>query len=141
MPNTMTMMENTQEKINFTGPACKADGWFGIHDGLHTISISVVNFTGRVYVEGSIEINPTEDDWFIIPIGDETSYIQFPINPNKPTGEYASGGDTKTIGVNIKINTLWLRARLDRSYMPDASFQDSDSLKRIGNINCITLAR
>lgn len=141
MPETTMMMGNTQELANLTGDAIKADGWYGHVRGLHTIVIQVINFTGRIHVEASLELNPTENDWFAVKLDDETSYIQFPLNPMKPTGDYQGGGDTETVGVTFKINALWLRARLDRSYLPNTNLQDPNILTLLGNVVKITLAR
>lgn len=142
MPSTAVMMTNTQEIANLTGDACKADGWFGHVDGLHTVVVQVVNFTGRIHIEASLELNPTEADWFPIKLTETTSYLQFPINPLAPTGEYVSGGDTSTLGYTFKINALWLRARLDRTYLSDVLYEeDPQVLALLGNVVKITLAR
>jgi len=142
MTNTVIMMANTQEHASLTGEAIKADGWYGHTDGLHTVVIQVVNFTGRVYVEASLEPDPSESDWFPIALSETTPYIQYPIDPMHPTGEYDSSGDTRTTGVTFKINTLWLRARLDRSYL-DTGLYDANpaALAALGNVSKITLAR
>lgn len=142
MPETVKMMGNSQEIANLTGEACKADGWHGHVRGLHTVVIQVVNFTGRISIEASLELNPTDADWFPIKLSDEANYIQFPINPMKPTGDYDSGGDTSTVGVSFKINALWLRAKLDRTYISDVLYDaDYRSLRMLGNVVKIELAR
>lgn len=142
MPQTVMMMGNTQEISNLTGEACKADGWYGHVQGLHTVVIQVVNFTGRLLIEASLELNPTEDDWFPVKLTDETDYVEFPINPYKPTGDYGSGGDTSTIGFTFKVNALWLRVKLDRTYLSQSLYDlDRRALANIGNVVKITLAR
>lgn len=142
MTDTVLMMGNTQELANLTGGAVKADGWFGHVNGLHTIVIQVINFTGRIHVEASLELNPSEADWFPVKLTDETAYLQFPLNPMLPTGEYRSGGDTATVGVTFKINALWVRAKLDRTYISDVLFDvDRHALAMLGNVVKITLAR
>jgi hypothetical protein len=136
------MMGNTQEIANLTGEAVKADGWFGHVDGLHTVVVQVVNFTGRIHIEASLEMEPTEADWFPIKLTQTTPYLQFPINPFAPTGDYTSGGDTSTVGVTFKINALWIRARLDRSYLSEILYdEDIEALALLGNVVKITLAR
>lgn len=142
MTNTVIMMGNTQDHANLTGDACRADGWYGHTDGLHTVVIQVVNFTGRIYIEASLEMEPTEADWFPIQLTSTTSYYQFPIDPNEPTGVYESGGDTRTVGATFKINALWIRARLDRSYLSEILYDnDPEALAALGNVKKITLAR
>lgn len=142
MPDTSEMMGNTQEIANLTGPAIKADGWYGHVNGLHTVVVQVVNFTGRIHIEATLERTPTEADWFAVDLTDTTSYLQFPLDPFSPTGEYDSGGDTATVGITVKINALWLRARLDRSYLVNKLLNvDREALAAIGNVVKITLAR
>lgn len=141
MTNTVLMMGNSQEHANLTGKPCKADGWYGHTDGLHTVVIQVVNFTGRVYVEASLSMEPTEDDWFPIALTEQTAWLQFPVDPMKPTG-HEGDGDTCTVGVSFKVNALWIRARLDRTYLETVLYdEDPNALSALGNIKKITLAR
>lgn len=142
MPETIVMMGNTQEIANLTAEPIKADGWYGHLNGLHTIVAQVVNFKGRIYIEASLELVPTEADWFPIKLTEDTTYIQFPLDPFFPTGDRDNGGDSSTIGVTFKINALWLRARLDRTYLSDLLYdQDRRALAALGNVVKITLAR
>jgi hypothetical protein len=108
------MLSNTQGQLNSTGDALRADGWYGFTDGLYTVAIYVVNFTGRLWIEGSLADSPTDEDWFPVLINNN-DYFQFPQNPLQPTGSRGSG-DTATIGINFTGNYTWLRARVDRSY-------------------------
>lgn len=142
MPNTVIMMSDSQKEASLTGEKCKADGWFGHTDGLHTVSIQVVNFTGRVWIEASLEMCPKEDDWFPIQLTHCTPYVQFPLDPLHPTGDYPSGGDTATVGKSFTINALWLRARLDREYLSDVLFlSDPHAVELLGSVRQIVLAR
>lgn len=142
MVNTVTLMGNSQEHAHLTGEACKADGWYGHTDGLHTVVIQVVNFTGRIHLEASLALEPGDNDWFPIYLSDETSWLQFPIDPYAPTGDYQSGGDTRTVGHSFKINALWIRARLDRIYLSEFLYEHNPTiLAALGNVVKITLAR
>lgn len=142
MNNIVMMMGNTQQHANLTGEPCKADGWYGFVDGLHTVVVQVVNFVGRIHIEASLVLEPTEDDWFPIQLTQDTSWLQFPLDPTLPNGDYESGGDTRTVGITFKINALWLRARLDRTYLSPILYDnDPNALKLIGNVKKITLAR
>lgn len=161
MPDTVIMMSNTQEVANLTGQSCKADGWYGHTEGLHTIVMNVINFTGRIFIEASLAMTPTDDDWFELDLShhgfhshhddqdcgcdhshNHGNYIQFPRNPNVPTGSQETGGDTGSFGFTFRINALWLRARLDRTYLDPALYDlDPNSLQALGYVNKITLAR
>lgn len=142
MPDTVIMMSNTQDVANLTGQAVKADGWYGHSEGLHTVVFNVINFTGRIYLEASLALDPTDQDWFPIQLGETTDFLEFPRNPLIPTGNYETGGDTGSWGKTFRINALWLRARLDRSYLSPLLLElDPDALSMLGYINKITLAR
>jgi len=135
------MMGDTQENKNLTGQPIRADGWYGHTDGLHTVVIQTVNFSGHVYIEASLELEPKEGDWFPIKLSQNANYIQFPQNPFKPTGDQDSGGDTGAFGITFKVNALWLRARMDREYLNlTDSFANINILER-GVVSKITLAR
>lgn len=142
MPDTLIIMSDTQGTANLTGQPFKADGWYGHTEGLHTIVFSVINFTGRIYIEASLALQPGDDDWFPVALTETTDYLQFPQNPQMPTGSQETGGDTISVGKTFRINALWLRARLDRTYLDPALYElDPNDLLLIGRINKITLAR
>ncbi len=119
---SVVMMPDSGELWNAVGDPVRADGWYGISNGLHTISIQVRNLQGRVYVEGTLAAKPTEMDWFPISLRNHLPYIEYPMDPLNPTGDF--GGDTGITAYNITGNFMFLRARLDRSYIfsepPDA---------------------
>lgn len=142
MINPIIMMGNSQENANLTGDPVKADGWFGHVDGLHTVVISVVNFTGRIFIEGTLSVDPEDGEWFPIQLTPGAQFVEFPINPAIPTGEYASGGDTSTVGFSFRVNVVWLRARLDRTYLSPVLYEfDPETLVLLGHVRKITLAR
>ena len=115
MSRTSTLLlSDCSEFWNKTGDAVRADGWYGHADGLHTISIYVNRFIGRIFFEASIAEKPEESDWFPIQLdGFTDEFIEYPrVSANEP-----NGGETSVIGVNFTANVTWLRARMDRSYL------------------------
>lgn len=135
---SILMLTNTQGDLNVTGNQIRADGWYGFSDGLHTIAIYVVNFIGRVYIEASIADEPTENDWFATNMNGG-SYLQFPLDPLHPTATNGLNADTETIGLNIVGNYTWLRARVDRSYLPSAETQTQEQIYALGYVDHILL--
>lgn len=107
---SIVMLGNTAGQLSVTGDKIRADGWYGFTDGLHTVSVYLMNFTGRVWFEASIASDPTEFDWFAVEIKN-SNFISFPRNTLSPTGV---SGDTGAIGFNIVGNYTWLRVRVDR---------------------------
>lgn len=119
--HSVTLLDTTSGKINVTGPKQRGAGYANTIGNNHTVSISTYNLTGRVYIEGSLAIDPSDADWFPIPVKDGLPYIQFPANPLKPVGPlsaygYATG-DTGNFAFSFSGNFIWLRARLDRTYI------------------------
>lgn len=142
MPETVIIMSNTQEVANLTGQPFKADGWYGHSEGLHTVVFNVTNFTGRLFIEASLALQPGDEDWFSVKLDQDQDYLSFPKNPMKPTGSWETGGDTGSFGVTFRINALWLRARLDRTYLDRSLYElDPNALMSLGYVNKITLAR
>lgn len=112
---SVTLLDSTTTEINVTGQKQKGAGYSDTIGCNHTVSISVMNFIGRIYVEGSLASEPTENDWFPINLNGTGDYIQFPLNPNLPTG--SGGGDTIVVAYSFSGNYVWLRARLNRDYL------------------------
>jgi hypothetical protein len=137
MTESVTLLGSTQGQMNMTGDAVKADGWYSFIDGLHTIAIYVQNFTGRVSVQASLALEPQEQDWFDIQLTSSTSYVEFPLVPNNPTGQ--NGGDTGCSAYTFKVNALWLRARMDREYL--GANNDPDTISQLGVVSQILLSR
>lgn len=109
-------------EMSYTGSMIRTDLYSGNTQNLHTISIHYRNFTGRLYIEGTIAGSPTETDWFPIYLTSGTSYRQYPINPLSPTGNI---GDTGTEGFTFRANLLYIRARIDRSYIDDQIYDQT----------------
>lgn len=115
MTASKILLPNTNDLVNAVGDPVQADGWYGFSDGLHTISIHTANFTGRVKIQASLAIEPTEDDWFDIWLTEGLPYLQFPLNPAAPTGHLH--GDSSNLALTFRANILWVRALMDRSYL------------------------
>jgi hypothetical protein len=111
---SVTLLETTTGKVNAIGNKFPGAGYSSTIGCLHTVSISVSNFIGRVYIEGSLASDPQEGDWFAIEL-ESKPYIQFPKDKNRPTG--SNGGDTETLAYSFSGNYIWIRARLNRDYL------------------------
>jgi hypothetical protein len=129
------MLTNTGTDANVTGDPIRADGWYGMTDGLHTVAMYTINLQGRVFLEASLATSPTDSDWFPILLNGLTAYIQFPQNPFAPTG---TTGDTGVAGFTFTGNLLWLRVRLDRSYLLPP-FPTQDDIALLGQLDRVLL--
>jgi hypothetical protein len=129
--------------VDYTGIPVKAAGWYGHTKGLHTISICVHSFQGRISIQGSQALNPTDNDWFSVPYPSPYTlpYIQYPrpvpqLNPNTRNGE------TSTFGFNFNVNCLWLRATVTRDYLfpvniPFYASTDCNNIAWLGAVDTI----
>ena len=117
---SIVLLDSSLTFLNITGVPKKAAGYFGSTAGLHTIQITIQDFVGRIYIECSLASNPTDTDWFPVQITPSSVYLEFPVNPLAPS---ATHGDTACLGCIFNINAVWIRARVDRSYLinPDPS--------------------
>lgn len=113
--STVTLLSNTGENLNVIGEKVNVDYSYGNVNSKYTISISVMNFTGRVFIEGTLETNPQESDWFPIHLNGMIPYIEF---PNAPT---IHSGTTEIQTFQFEGKFSFLRARLDRSYLEYAN--------------------
>lgn len=125
------LLGDTSGQLNVTGTPVKGDGYYGFSDGLHTISVKLDDFVGRLYIEATLELHPTEADWFPIMLHSCHPYVEYPANPNMPTDEH---GDSGVDSFVAEGNFVFLRARIDRSYVVPVPITPDD----IGNLGSIT---
>ena len=137
--SSVTMLGSSQMQIDMTGDPIRADGWYGYPDGLHTIAIYLRNFIGRIFIEGTLESNPTECDWFPIKLHEHQKehYIEYPLEPYNETGY--DGGDSGIYSYTFKTNVLYLRARVWRTYFISPAL-DSEQIELLGQVSKIMLS-
>ena len=117
------MLEDTALELSVTGEKIRADGWFGNKDGLHSVAFYLSNFTGRIFLDASLETEPTSSDWFSIFLDGGNAFIEYPLDFLNPTG---TQGDTKVDAVTFQGNFLWLRIRIDKTYIVPTPTTDSE---------------
>jgi hypothetical protein len=100
--------------MSYTGDKFRGDGYYGYNDGLHTLSVQVSNFIGRIYVQASIVENPTSTDWFDIDLTLTQPYLEYTTQTSE------------TKGVTITGNFVWLRGVVDRSYMVTQTYNSAN---------------
>lgn len=105
-------MSSTGKATNVIGPSVRADRWSGYTDGLYTIAIYTQELRGRIYIEASLANEPTETDWFPIWLKRNCQFLEY---PNHSKTSKVTNNDVDAINVSGKF--VWIRARLDRSYL------------------------
>ena len=112
---SVSLMGSTTTQVNVVGVQQKGAGYSNTIGCNHTVSISVINFIGRIYIQGSLASQPGPNDWFAIPLVGEIPFVQFPLNPAAPTG--SGNGDTTVVTYSFSGNYIWIRAVCDRTYL------------------------
>jgi hypothetical protein len=93
-------------EVIHVGEPVRVDNWYSDPEHLHTIAVVASHFRGRVSVEASIKVKPTESDWFPVPLNDQY-YVDYP--------HLGYGHETSTLGFSFPGRYVWLRAKIDRS--------------------------
>jgi hypothetical protein len=119
------LLADTNGKLSVTGNAVRGDGFYGFPEGTHTVSISMQNFVGRVWIEAALASQPTDTDWFSINLTLDAPYLEF-------------DNETSTRAYTFEGNFTFIRARLDRSYIFPVP-ETSDEIASFGVIRKILL--
>ena len=127
--NSIILMTSTAGQLNVTGQSVKFAGYFGMSRGIGTVCWYANNFVGRVYIQGSLATNPTDRDFFPLWLESTNPYAQYPLDPNNPTG--LNGGDTGVFSYTFQANLVWVRAVVDRSYLPLPQLADVGTIQEI----------
>lgn len=127
------MNSSTGSTMNLTTDKVEGDSYYGYTDGLHTIAVSYNAYKGRVYIQGTLALEPTDSDYFDIQVqgglpASQGGYKQFPIS--------GTDGFTGVEAYTIEGNFTYLRVKMDRSYLGDGTTYDAD----YGSINYIRLS-
>jgi len=117
-----TVILTNKAEMSYTGDKARGDGFYGYSDGLHTVSFHVNNFTGRIWLQATLLDSPTEADWFNIALATATEYLQI-------------DGTSATEGVTFVGNFVYVRAKIDRTYLVDQTYDPSVH----GSVNKIVL--
>jgi len=115
-----TLLTNKNE-LSFTGTKIPSDAYYGFTGGLHSIGIDVTSFIGRIYIEGTLALNPTDNDWFTVSLDPINGFVEY-------------NDETSVNGYTFRGNLMYIRARIDRDYLPG-----SPDLSTLGSINKILL--
>ena len=94
--NSVVLLPATSADI--IGNKIKAGGYYGYSDSMYTLAIYTTNFTGRIYIQGTLASNPVETDWFNISLSD-LSYLDLATS-------------TDIAGYTVSGNYTYIRAKV-----------------------------
>ncbi len=132
---SVEMLGDTAIALEAVGEKIRADGFFGQKDGLHSVAWSLEDFTGRIFLEASLETDPEENDWFSIFLDGSKSFIEYPLIPASPSGKR---GDTSVDAFTFQGNFLWLRVKMDKQYVRPVATTDAEK-SLLGSIKKVLL--
>ena len=109
MSRQSVLMLSTENELDYTGDSVRGDGFYGFSDGIHTVQITVADYIGRIYIQGTLASEPVETDWFNIKVNGNDDYITY--------GVGAGTGVTSTLAYTFQGNMVYLRAKVERSHL------------------------
>lgn len=124
------LLSGTGTEMSKFSTEVKGDSYYGYTDGLHTIQITYSQFVGRLRLQCTLAVEPTENDWFDVHPDNtngrrfnENGYVQF--NADNP----ANGSEAYT----FQGNFAWVRVYMDRTHMGDSTTYD-DSYGQLSRV-------
>jgi hypothetical protein len=112
LPNQSHLGDSSAQSV--TGGAFKGDGYYGRSDGFHTVQVSITGFIGTIQMQGTLAVDPTDDDWFTVELGTGTMSVDTTgalTEQNITFVEY-SEVTTNTKSYNFTGNYVWVRAKV-----------------------------
>ena len=76
-----------------TGTKFKGDGYYGRSDGFHSVQYTYDGLTGTVTIQGTLAIDPAQDDWFDV-------------------HTYTAAQETASKIASFTGNYVWVRAKV-----------------------------
>ncbi len=119
---SIILMSATGTDMNQYSDTVKGDSYYGYTDGYHTIQATYDQFIGRLRIQATLLLEPTDDDWFDLVPSETTGtrfsglgYVQF-----TSTDQASKSG-----AYSFKGNYAYLRVYLDREHVGDGATYDT----------------
>lgn len=150
---SIIMMTNSGNDFTVVGEKIKGGSYMGYSDGIHTVQFNFQNFTGGIGVQGTLALDPVEDDWFWIRMIDQRGnatqqpFMVYPKDPLRPTGAtkqqssaLTSIGDSGVEAFTFVGNFVYLRAMLTRDYIQPPPPSMPDGRWFLGQVDKVLLS-
>lgn len=105
---TVTLMIGNNEVDQLSDPI-RGDGYYGYRDGFQTIAVTFNNFIGQIQIEATLELEPTDADWFPVWLTRATPYREYTVVKNG------------TESFSFLGNFVKIRFRKTRSHLSDTT--------------------
>lgn len=144
---SINMLSSTAKNLEVIGDKVMSDSYYGYTDGQHTIQIFYNNFIGGVGIQGTLSLDPSDDDWFWIKLDgiqnfDVLPYLTYPKDPLNPTGYSGTlsvGGDTGSKICTFVGNFTYLRAVVTRKHVDNVVENSANGTWMYGQVDRILL--
>lgn len=145
---SITMLSSTESRMEVVGDPIKADSYFGYTDGMHTVQVTYHNFVGGFGIQGTLSLNPSEEDWFYIKLhrGHDVGLmpvINYPKDPTRPTGTGSAMashvGDTGTESFTFYGNFTFIRAVATRKFLSPMPIVPANGTWTLGQIDRVLI--
>lgn len=143
---SVTIMGSSGSEMNKYSAHVRGDSYYGYTDGLHTIQVIYNEYVGRIRIQCTLSLDPTEDDWFDIVPDNSTGkewnpegYLQWNGDDlEDPIGDPPRwrGPANHSEAYTIRGNYSYIRVFMDRRHIADGVTYSPD----YGSINRIILA-
>ena len=94
----------------------KGDGFYGRSDGLHTVQINLIDFVGKIEIQGTLTVEPAEADWFPIGMGSDSFVVDTTGAVTSTSFSYVNytSETTSSKVYNFTGNYVWIRASVSQ---------------------------
>lgn len=104
--------DSTVETV--TGSKFKGDGYYGRSDGLHTVQCTITGFIGRIEIQGTLAVDPVDEDWFIVELGTGTMSVDTTGALTEQNITYVEYNEStsNSKSYNFTGNYVWIRTKI-----------------------------
>jgi hypothetical protein len=140
---SVVMLSNTGKEFNLVGEKIPTESFYGYSDGRQTVQIIYRNFTGGFGIQGTLALDPKDEDWFWIKLKNDLTLIKYPLDELNPTGAKNANvqyiGDTGSDSFTFSGNFTYLRAVVDREYLHPLPVPDIYDDIHLGSIDQVLI--
>jgi hypothetical protein len=98
-----------------TSERVRGSGYYGSTNLLYSLQLNIDNFAGSIEIQASLELSPTEGDWFGVPFNQDTEFTMDTTGLVRKFQRNSTNFVTPTSGVfgySFIGNYVWLRVKI-----------------------------
>lgn len=118
---SVTVMNASGTEMNKFSETVKGDSYYGFTDGLHTFQVTYNQFVGRLRIQATLSLTPTDTDWFDI-VPNSTTGTSF--NPAGFVQFNANDPADLSEAYTFQGNFTFIRIYMDREHVGDGATYD-----------------